>query len=285
MFKRRNNTQESEQTDYWVSFTDLMSALVIILIFAIIFLLMQRGSSAVEFKRKVAKLLADVNYYQSKNSVVTSVDDIVTCEAQSDEVTGIFERNLAVKIERYSELVAERINTVHRISKLIQVEGLSAQVSNDGHSILIPTDQLSFEQGEFKIPKSKKYLIESIAEVLYFNLVPERKHELYESVEIIGHTDSKPAKGLLFQNWGLSVHRAASFWEAIRSIQPYGKSLSELRNWKGEALFSIAGFGSTRPIIVDDNRDDEQKINRRIEIRFGIKQFNDQEMRAFRVNI
>ena len=86
----------------------------------------------------------------------------------------------------------------------------------------------------------------------------------------------------MFQNWGLSVHRAASFWEKLRQVRPYGKELAGLVNWKGEALVSISGFGATRPIVKDDNRPEEQKSNRRIEIRFGIKQFSDREMRAMR---
>jgi len=280
MFKIPNKHEDIEPADYWVSFTDLMSALVIILIFAIVFLMIQRGSSAIEQKRTVAKLLADINFYQTKNSTIASDVETITCEADSPDATNVFSKILAVNVERYSELVDERVNTVHRMSKLFQREGISSKVSNDGQSIVIPTDQLSFQQGQYEIPKSKDALIEAIAEILYFNLVPDQRHKIYESVEIIGHTDSSPATTLLFENWGLSVHRAASFWQKIRAVRPYGKELARLVNWKGESLFSIAGFGATRPLINDDDRPDEQKMNRRIEIRFSVKQFSDREMKA-----
>ncbi|HBF09532.1 MAG TPA: hypothetical protein DHW71_06420 [Gammaproteobacteria bacterium] len=280
MFKHNKNREEVEESDYWVSFTDLMSALVIILIFAIVFLMIQRGSSAIEQKRTVAKLLADINFYQTKNSTTSSEVDLITCEADAVDSNNVFAQKLAVNVNQYSELVEERNNTVHRMSNLLQREGLAAKVSNDGTSIVIPTDQLSFKQGQYEIPDSKRPLIEAIAEILYFNLVPDQRHKVYESVEIIGHTDSAPAKGMLFQNWGLSVHRAASFWEKVREVRPYGKELSSLVNWKGEALFSISGFGATRPLINDDDRPEEQKVNRRIEIRFGVKQFSDREMSA-----
>lgn len=285
MFKIRKQRDPSSVNDYWVSFTDLMSALVIILIFVIVFLMMQRGSAAIEQKRVVAKLLADINYYQTKNSKVTSEIDSITCEADSMDSSQVFAKNLAINVERYSELVEERVNTVHRISQLVQRQGLAAKVSNDGQSIIIPTDQLSFKQGKYEIPRSKDFIMESIAEILYFNLVPDQKFKMYESVEIIGHTDSAPAPGLLFQNWGLSVNRAASFWKRMRDVRPYGKELAGLTNWRGDALFSIAGFGATRPIIKDDTRASEQKMNRRIEIRFGVKQFSDREMSAFKPDI
>lgn len=285
MFRSQKHHEPNHDNDYWVSFTDLMSALVIILIFAIVFLLMQRGSAAIEQKRVVAKLLADIDYYQTKNSRITSEEDSITCEAESSDSSNVFAKNLAIEVERYSELVDERINTVHRVSKLIQRQGIAANVSNDGQSILIPTDQLNFKQGQYEIPESKNNLIEAIAEVLYFNLVSDQRYKVYESVEIIGHTDSTAASGLLFQNWGLSVHRAASFWEKIRGVRPYGKELAGLVNWRGDALFSIAGFGATRPLVLDDDLPDEQKANRRIEIRFGIKQFSDREMSAFKLNL
>lgn len=281
MFKNKREREDASPNDYWVSFTDLMSALVIILIFVIVFLMMQRGSAAIEQKRVVAKLLADINYYQTKNSKVTSEVDSITCEAESMDSSQVFARNLAINVERYSELVQERVNTVHRISQLVQRQGIAARVSNDGQSIMIPTDQLSFQQGKYAIPKSKDYIMEAIAEILYFNLVPDQKYKIYESVEIIGHTDSTPAPGLLFENWGLSVHRAASFWQRMREVRPYGRELAGLVNWRGEALISIAGFGATRPIVEDDTRASEQKVNRRIEVRFGVKQFSDREMSAF----
>ena len=132
MFGKFKQQEVDNPNEYWVSFTDLMSALVIILIFAIVFLMMQRGNAAIQQKRIVAKLLADVNYYQTKNSAITSDVDVVTCEAESMDSSNVFARNLAVHVDRYSELVDERKNTVHRISQLIQRQGLAAKVSNDG---------------------------------------------------------------------------------------------------------------------------------------------------------
>ena len=105
MFGKVKHHEPDNPNEYWVSFTDLMSALVIILIFVIVFLMMQRGSAAIQQKRIVAKLLADVNYYQTKNSAVTSDVDVVTCEAESMDSSNVFARNLAVHVDRYSELV------------------------------------------------------------------------------------------------------------------------------------------------------------------------------------
>lgn len=47
--------------------------------------------------------------------------------------------------------------------------------------------------------------------------------------------------------------------------------MASLNNKDGKPLFSVSGYGETRPVVVDQQAEEDFKRNRRIDIRFTIR--------------
>ena len=77
---------------------------------------------------------------------------------------------------------------------------------------------------------------------------------LDRQVRVEGHTDDRPVNGARYRNnWELSAARAVS-------VADY---LQEAHAFRSE-LLSVAGFGSTRPLVSNETPDGRE-VNRRIE--------------------
>ena len=72
-------------------------------------------------------------------------------------------------------------------------------------------------------------------------------------------------------NWGLSTFRAVSVWDYWLEKLPEDVQLSTLVNHSDQPLFSVSGYGETRPIQIEQATRLQRKKNRRIDIRFTIK--------------
>ncbi|ENY9764311.1 chemotaxis protein MotB, partial [Pseudomonas aeruginosa] len=65
--------------------------------------------------------------------------------------------------------------------------------------------------------------------------------------------------------------RAISLWQFWGSALSPDEQLARLKNKDGKPLFSVSGYGETRPVLVDQQTEDDFKRNRRIDIRFTIR--------------
>jgi chemotaxis protein MotB len=85
-----------------------------------------------------------------------------------------------------------------------------------------------------------------------------------DSVLIEGHTDNVPIGEGKDLNWELSADRAIYTY---RYVIDESDVLKELRNTRGEPLFSVSGYGDRRPLAPHASPTREPQ-NRRIELRF-----------------
>jgi flagellar motor protein MotB len=109
-----------------------------------------------------------------------------------------------------------------------------------------------FLPGEHELLPQGRRLLGRLATV--FHSLDDRGAELYDQIQIEGHTDNVPARRNYYphDNWELSTARATAVLRYL--TRGVGQPLEE-------GLMSVNGYADNRP--VSDDRD----LNRRIEIR------------------
>lgn len=80
-------------------------------------------------------------------------------------------------------------------------------------------------------------------------------------------------------NWGLSTFRAISLWELWEQRIPAQEKLSTLTNGEGKPLFSVSGYGDTRPASGKKSTADNPE-DRRIDIRITIVRPSSDDLNA-----
>jgi len=218
-----------EENPYWLSFSDIMSGLLIIFILAALYLM-------IELKEKM-------------DFIDTSVIEL----AKANQI---------------------RSEILHEIQSELMKKGVQVDVVDNESVLRVPADQLHFRQGKFEIPESKASTVTLIGRYLYQAIVKPERIKYIDTIFIEGHTDSVPAKKLPKGNWGLSALRAIVVWDHWRSNLEYGKGLVLLRNRKGDPIFSVSGYAATRRIDKAEADALALQKNRRIDIRFTMRQPN-----------
>lgn len=109
-----------------------------------------------------------------------------------------------------------------------------------------------FRPGEHELLPQGRRLLGRLAGV--FHSLDERGAQLYEQVQIEGHTDDVPARRTYYphDNWELSTARATSVLRYL--TRGAGQPLEE-------DLMSVNGYAANRPVS------GRRSLNRRIEIR------------------
>lgn len=227
---------------YWISFTDLMTAMLAVFILAVVALVVQ-------LTRAEATLAAERE----------------TAEEQQAE--------LETQIESLQVAEDIRAEIVQEVAAKLQEQGIEVTVSENNSVLSIPTALLGFDQASHEIRPENQDAALTIGAVLGSALREDDRFEYIDTVFIEGHTDSRAFSGLDGTgNWGLSAFRAISLWQLWEDELPRSEQLDTLERPDGSPLFSVSGYGETRPVTAQQDTADEQAANRRIEIRFTVVQ-------------
>lgn len=131
------------------------------------------------------------------------------------------------------------------LDPLIEVAGLEAAYTSRGIQLVLD-DRLLFSSGSARLSPDGLQLLEKVGHVI---------KPFHRFVRVEGHTDDIPIETRRYpSNWELSVARAVNVVKFF--IEEAGLS---------PAIFSAAGYGSSRPRAGNDSTDQRAK-NRRVEI-------------------
>lgn len=237
-----------EENPYWMSFSDVMSALLIIFILASVVLIVE----LMEIKDELAE--------------------------QQQE----FEKEV-MELQRAEEV---RRTILHESAELLQARGIRVTVSENDTVLSIPNDILGFGTAEFEVSADYQNTALEIGEVLSEVIRRENRVEYIDTIFVEGHTDNRPLRGFMGKgNWGLSSFRAISLWQLWSELLPEQSALDDLQNKDGQPLFSVSGYGPTRPATERQNTEEELSQNRRIDIRFTIRRPSSAEYRRVSENL
>lgn len=223
-----------EENPYWMSFSDIMSALLVIFILASVILILQ----LMEIQK----------------------------ELQERQVQ--FEQEL-VELKKAEQV---RRTILDEAVEALRERGIKVEVSENHTVLSIPNDLLGFDTGAYDIHAAYQARALEIGKVINEVISREDRVEFLDTIFIEGHTDNRPLQGFMGKgNWGLSTFRAISLWQFWGSALSPDEQLARLKNKDGKPLFSVSGYGETRPAVVDQRTEDDFKRNRRIDIRFTIR--------------
>jgi len=223
-----------EENPYWISFSDILAGLLVIFMLASIQLVVQLFELQDELDKR-------------RQDVEQAIEQLA--------------RANQVRAELLDEIKAE-----------LERRNIIVEVSDNKSVLRIPEEQLHFRSGSYLIPEAKADLVATIGEVLFQAMTRSDRYQYLDTIFVEGHTDSQPAKTLELGNWGLSAKRAISVWQFWTQRNPASEGLQRLNNYRGQPLFSVSGYAATRRLIEQDETSEQQQRNRRIDLRFTVRQ-------------
>jgi len=222
---KRTQMNVDEDNPYWMSFSDVMSALLIIFILAAVILIVQLME---------------------------------------------LEENALNELNR-ADLVRREI--LNEAKEQLELRGIRVTVSQNDTVLSIPNDTLGFGTAEYLIGESFVPIALQIGEVLSQVIREDDRIDYLDTVFVEGHTDIRrlSRSSMNMDNWGLSAFRAISLWQLWEESLPEEITLNSLMNLDDQLLFSVSGYGPSRPVTEAQVTEEQFRENRRIDIRFTIR--------------
>jgi flagellar motor protein MotB len=246
-----------EENPYWMSFSDLMSGLLVIFILASVVLILQLMELQEEAEKKRVRL----------QEQVVEVEDEISLLRKAEEV---------------------RRNILTEAAEILQKRGIQVEVSENSTVLRIPNQLLGFDTGADEIGRQYQDIAYEIGEVLHQLISKDDRSDYLDTVFVEGHTDSRGfygdacgSKG----NWCLSTFRAISLWQFWEQALPANKRLGDLINVQGKTLFSVSGYAETRRVIENEKTPSDYSQNRRIDIRFTIRRPSSEDYEKVRAKV
>lgn len=236
----RARSREDSENPYWISFSDLMTALLAVFILAVVALVLQ----------------------------LTEKQEALADEQRSaEEQRGLFTEQIG-SLQQAEEVRSE---VLVEIASTLQSQGIDVIVSENNSVLSIPTALLGFESSSYEIRPEHQAVALAIGSAMDDSLRRDDRFRYIDTVFVEGHTDNQVFEGLQGTgNWGLSAFRAISLWRLWDTALPEGGGLDDLRRDDGSPLFAVSGYGETRPATDVQLTETERAANRRIDVRFTV---------------
>jgi flagellar motor protein MotB len=232
---RKGRSSSESENPYWVSFSDLMAAMLVIFILATAALILELTDTKEQVEEDILKLR---NAEQARKDILYEIKrelmkkSILVEVADNDSVLRIPENTLTFASNSF---------------KIPQEPAIQAKIDEIGLTLHQAINKpFSMESPQFK------------------------RFEYLDTVFIEGHTDSQPSMRLK-GNWGLSAFRAISLWQQWEQVLAVEPQFKDMVNAYGQNLFSVSGYAETRRVQLIEETAQQRSKNRRIDIRFTIK--------------
>lgn len=274
MKMRKKYFSEESSENFWPSFTDVISTIVLILIFLLLLVYVQNI---------LMGQIADAEIADKQKNLMLLEDRV-------DEVTAEVERGeralqlSQIEIDEQRKIIAEsnrelgdlraklkdvgliRVNVLKQVQEAMEKElggnydqaKKPVSVADNGNIIL--NESILFDSGSAKIKENSKELLNKLSKSFESILSDDEVRKYIDAIEIQGHADAR--KGSV-SNSVLSANRATAVVDYILKANP------DLKEKYGE-YFAASGYSYFRPRVEGDN-DEAWQANRRIEISVILK--------------
>jgi flagellar motor protein MotB len=241
-------SRREEENPYWISFSDLMSALLLVFILAVVVLVLQLT--------------------EKQHALAIEQE---TVQRQRDEFSS--------QVGTLQEAEQVRAQMLLEIEETLRRQGIEVIVSENNTVLSIPSALLGFDAQSYDIKDQYRPVSLAIGSTISDVISKDDRYEYLDTVFIEGHTDDRDFDGLEGTgNWGLSTFRAISLWRLWDETLPANKQLDELVSAEGAPLFSVSGYAHTRPVNAMQDTDQLRAGNRRIDVRFTIVRPNAEDL-------
>jgi len=226
-----DSSDYSEGKNFWMSYTDIMTALLFIFIIIICSVMLLSMSSY----RDKKELLEE-------NARLRARNEDLYLEKRDLEIRN---SSLSQELSRYSETDNRLRAVMRRIYGRLLADGVMVTLDEANKTIHIDSNLMQFESAKYDIPERYRDTVRRISAVLADELRSAAIRGDIDTVFIEGHTDKNFYDNrALHGNWGLSAMRAIAFWEELLSS---GRDLDSYTNSEGKRLFSVSGYAESRP--------------------------------------
>lgn len=223
-----------EENPYWLSFSDLMSALLVVFILAAVALIIELTQTQKIIQRDIEELR---NAEQARREILYEIKDELEVQNILVEVT---ENDTVLRIPENTLAFASNSYDIPESSDIQQA------VTAIGTALHTAINK-PFKDGN-----------------------PLMRFEYLDTVFIEGHTDSLPSRRIK-GNWGLSSYRAISLWEYWEDNLNLSPHFNDMTNAFDQKLFSVSGYAASRRVQTIEDTSEQRRRNRRIDLRFTVK--------------
>lgn len=230
--------QSDEENPYWISFSDIMSGLLVLFMLVSLALILELISKRQELNRQL--------------EIMERIDHV-------------------------------RARVLTEIKEDLESKNILVEVSDNDSVIRVPDKLLTFASGSSDIPDDdeSRRIVREIGETVRGVIVKDDRYRIFDTIFVEGHTDNQPFHSpMVMGNWGLSTNRAIKVWNYWDGHIVDAPKLSSLLNHADTPLFSVSGYGETRPIQTPQNTDEQRQRNRRIDIRFTVRRPTQEDYRS-----
>lgn len=238
---RSKHRREEEETSYWLSYSDMMAALLLIFILIISFTLLQSQT-----------------VYEAKESELLAQKELV--EEQQEQ--------LEEQQEQIDKLIGIRKELIEALKQEFEGSDLSVAVDSKTGSIALDSSIL-FDSGQFTLKSSGEELLKKFLPKYIKVLTSKEFREYVSEIIIEGHTDTQ---GDYLYNLELSQKRALSV--SSFCLDTENDILSQKQIDKLRKIVTANGKSFSNPVL-DANGNEDQNASRRVEFLFRLK---DEEM-------
>lgn len=261
MAKRKRRIND-EETSYWLSYSDMMAALLLIFVLIISFTMLQ---SKRQYEEKEKELLSQ------QNVIGKQQEQLDRQKKEMESQKGIVDqqkKQMQSQQEQLDKIIGVKSKLISALSD--EFDGSDLKVSVDSQTGAITFDaSVLFDKGKFEIKDAgEKFLNQFLPR--YFNVLLKKDFHQYVSEIIIeGHTDTTAD---YLYNLELSQQRALSV--AKYCLDDKSSSLSKDQIEQLQKIMTANGRSFSNPVYNKDGSVD-MDASRRVEFKFRLK---DEEM-------
>lgn len=188
------------------------------------------------------------------------------------------QRELDAQQDRFNDQIVTlqeaevvRKDMLEEIQTELADRGIHVLITENNSVLSIPSENLGFAAASYEIDEDYEDIAGTIGSVISAAVQTDDRLTYLDTVFVEGHTDNIAFGGLEGAgNWGLSTFRAIALWTLWEDRLPADLQPGRLTNSDGQLLFSVSGYGETRPVQAQQTTDEARAQNRRIDLRFTI---------------
>jgi chemotaxis protein MotB len=286
----RNRRRRSEETSYWLSYSDMMAGLlltfVLIISFTMLHARMDYDEKQLQLAGKEEELMASAAALDKEREIVSNQQEQLNAQEEAlaeqgqkiaiqeetlreqHELLNKLEAIMSEQQQKLDDIIGVRAELVEELSREFDDSDLKVTVDETTGAITFDASILFDYNKSVLKPSGKEFLAEFLPRYVDVLLSPKYRNNISE-ILIEGHTDTE---GSYLTNLGLSQKRALAVAEYCLSEKSGILTDSQLEAMR--TLVSASGRSYSNPIYDEDGEID-MAASRRVEFLFRLK---DEEM-------
>lgn len=259
---RRKRRSNDEETSYWLSYSDMMAALLLIFVLIISFTMLQ---SKRQYEEKERELLAQQNVIGEQQERLDQQQEQL--DEQKDIVSQQQEQ-MQTQQEQLDKIIGIKSALITALRD--EFDGSELKVSVDSQTGAITFDaSVLFDKGKYEIKDEGKNFLDQFLPRYFSVLLKKDFHQYISEIMIEGHTDTTAD---YLYNLELSQQRALSV--AKYCLDEKSSSIPKDQIERLQKIMTANGRSFSNPIYKEDGTID-MDASRRVEFKFRLK---DEEM-------